>query len=246
MTTGRAVLGLATLVAVGLYTGTRGPGQVLVEEGWEKSSKNVVFAMCAVPIFMIGTWVLTSSGRRRGFTPFPTIGRILLMVATTLGPMTPIILTVTAAEPVQTTAIYVELGVAWLAGIAFLIWRRAGCFGYVLGVVLAPVLALAVLFAAIGWLVFYICCVAFWASRTSCWVGLFHPLLAPALSAILAVYFTIDAVITLNTGGVPTNLWLALTFGGAISTLLLAIIEHEMLRRRDGYSWRGGPEPITR
>ncbi|MGB3441071.1 MAG: hypothetical protein WBA97_20160 [Actinophytocola sp.] len=242
LATGRALLGMATLVAVGIYTGTRGPGQVLVEEGWEKSSKNVVFAMFAVPVFMIGTYLLTRPGHRGGFAWWPTVRRVLLMVVTTLGPMTPIILIATEAVPDQTTAFYVLFGVAWLVGIVFL-WRYFTFGAVVAGVLMAPFLAIAVFLIATAWLVVYLCFVAFWASRTCCWAGLFHPLLAPALSATVVGYFTVDALITRNTGGVPMDLWLWLTLGGLVSTLALVITEHEMLRRQDGYRWRGGPVP---
>jgi hypothetical protein len=71
-------------------------------------------------------------------------------------------------------------------------------------------------------------------------------LLAPALSAVVVGYFTVDALLAGDTGGVPLNLWLWLTFGGLISTLALVIAEHETLRRQDRLTWRGGPRPAVR
>jgi hypothetical protein len=239
LATGRALLGVATLMAVGVYTGTRGPGRVLVEEGWEKSSKNVVFALVAVPVFMIGTYALTRPGRRGDFRWWPTVRRNLLMVATTLGPMTPVILI--ATDTVPDDAFYLLFGVLWLVGVIAL-WRYFPFRAVVAGVLLAPVLAVVMFALALLWLVVYLCGVAFWASRTSCWAGLFHPLLAPALSAVVVGYFTVAALLGRDTGGVPLNLWLWLTFGGLITTLALVVAEHEKLRR-DGLTWRGGPGP---
>jgi hypothetical protein len=233
VTTARAVLGMLSLIAVGLYTGTRGPEQVLEDEGWGKTSLSVVIAVGLVPVLMIATFAATRGGHRRDFRLWPTIGRILLMAASTYAVMTPMILSGTGVVP-GTKGFLLVVAEMELIGILF-----AALSGFRGGTILLVGIVLGV-FTGLFWVISYVVSVVFWASRTSCWAGRFHPLLAPAVSAILVVYFTVVALIDQNTAGVPLDLWLVLTLSGLITTLALAITEHESLRRK-GYSWRSGP-----
>lgn len=235
LSTYRSVLGMLTLIAVGLYTGTRTPDQVLTEEGWDKTSLSVVIAVALVPAFMIGTFLLT----RRGFRQYrwwPTLWRIGMLAGSTYALMTPMILAATGVLPGSwgppVVAIEFEL-----IGLVVTVAARAGCGPVLLGLILGvPIGAL--------WLIGYILSAVFWANRTSCWAGRFHPLLAPTVSAVLVCYFTVAALAGHDTGGLSAALWLVLTWGGLITTLALAITEHETLRRREGYRWRGGPAPM--
>jgi hypothetical protein len=236
VTTARAVLGMLSLVAVGLYTGTRGPGQVLSEEGWDKTSLRVVIAVGLVPALMVGTYSVTRSGHRRSLRWGPTIWRILLMAASTYAVMTPIILSGMDVLPGAWGPLPVVAEMELIGLVAVVKSGARGgtilLFGILLGVV-----------TGFLWVVCYVLSVAFWASRTSCWAGKFHPLLAPAVSAVLVVYFTVIALIDQDTKGVPMDLWLVLTLGGLVTTLVLTITEHESLRRR-GYNWPVGPMPM--
>ncbi len=247
LATGRSVLGLTTLVLVAVYTGTQGPGEVLMEEGWEKSSKNVVLALAVVPAAMVALFAVTKSGHRRRFAWWPTVRKLALMVATTLGPMTPIILVATESLPVgvaRAVTIALVAG-AWLVGVVLLHRYFPTRVLLLAGILLAPFFATAMFLLAILWLVLYIGFVAFWASRTSCWAGLFHPLLAPAVSAFVVVYFTAQALLAGDTKGLPVTLWLWLTLGGLLTTLALATAEHEQLRR-EGHRWLLGPRAPAR
>jgi hypothetical protein len=236
VTTIRAVLGMISLIAVGLYTGTRGPGQVLSEEGWDKTSLSVVIAVGLVPALMAGTYSVTRSGHRRSLRWGPAIGRILLMAVSTYAVMTPIILSGMDVLPGAWGPALVVAEMELIGLVAVVMSGARGGTVFVLGVVLGVVTGFV-------WVVFYVLSVAFWASRTSCWAGKFHPLLAPAVSAVLVVYFTVVALIDQDTKGVPMDLWLLVTLGGLVTTLALAITEHESLRRR-GYRWRSGPTPV--
>lgn len=241
--TGRSLLGLATLVFVAAYTGTQEPGRVLVEEGWEKPAKNVVLALAIVPAAMILLFALTRGSHRGQFEWWPTIRKLALMVATTLGPMTPIILVATKSLPedVAVIGLYVVLGLCWVAGLV-LLYRYFPQRALIAGILTAPFFALAMFLLAVLWLVLYIGSVAFWASRTSCWSGAFHPLLAPAVATVVVVFFTTQALITADTKGLSATLWLCLTLGGLLTTLALAAAEHEQLRR-GGHRWLRGPSP---
>ena len=236
VTTARAVLGMLSLIAVGLYTGTRGPGQVLTEEGWDKTSLSVVIAVGLVPALMVGTYSVTRSGHRRSLRWGPTIWRILLMAASTYAVMTPIILSGMDIFPGAWGPLLAAAAMELIGLVAVVMSGARGGNIFVLGILLGVVTGFL-------WVIFYVLSVAFWASRTSCWAGKFHPLLAPAVSAVLVVYFTVVALIDQDTKGVPMDLWLVLTLGGLVTTLALAITEHESLRRR-GYSWRSGPTPM--
>jgi hypothetical protein len=236
VTTARAVLGMLSLIAVGLYTGTRGPGQVLTEEGWDKTSLSVVIAVGLVPALMVGTYSVTRSGHRRSLRWGPTIWRILLMAASTYAVMTPIILSGMDIFPGAWGPLLAAAEMELIGLVAVVMSGARGGTIFVLGILLGVVTGFL-------WVIFYVLSVAFWASRTSCWAGKFHPLLAPAVSAVLVVYFTVVALIDQDTKGVPMDLWLVLTLGGLVTTLALAITEHESLRRR-GYSWRSGPTPM--
>ncbi|MFI9810749.1 AEC family transporter [Saccharothrix variisporea] len=210
----RSLLGLVTVVVLG--AGDRTFWQALEEEAWQKASKNVVLAFFLVPVSMLVVYLLTERPRRRAFTLWPVARKLVLLAVTAYGLMAPIILVATGTIPRDWVDSVVDsLGVLKLPLGLFIL-------GYGL------------------WVAVYLGCTAFWASRTSCWSGEFHPLLAPTVTAVVVTTFTVVTLVENDTKGVDRDLWLFLTFGGLATTLALALAEYVRLRR-DGYRWRTGP-----
>lgn len=235
----RSVLGLLTLVVVGIYTGTRSADQVLTDEGWAKTAVNVTIAVGLVPLGMIVTFAATRRGFHRDFgwrRWLAPLWRIVIMAVTTYALMMPIILENMGGLPGLWGLLAVALEME-IIGIVFVARSTDNAALIIFGGVFLGWLV------GLAWMILYILFVAYWASRTSCWAGEFHRLLAPTVSAILVVATTIVALVGHDTQGVSMGLWLFLTLGGMITTLALAIAEHETLRRH-GYRWRYGPVPI--
>lgn len=217
LTIWRSVLGMATLIAVS--AATRPPLEVLEDEGWAKSTKSIAIALALVPALMIAVRV-ANRGRGTGLRWWPTVSRWLLMLATSFGLMTPIIL-------VATDVIRLEGMAEWAKGTG----------GWVL-LTGPPLIAFGVLLIAYGlWVAGYVLAVAAWAVRTSLWSGLFHPFLAPVTGGALVVITTVVQLVESDTKGLAHGVWLVLTLGGLVTTLALAAAEYATLRRM-GVTWR--------
>lgn len=97
----------------------------------------------------------------------------------------------------------------------------------------------------IVWWFIYIGCGIFWAVRTYCFVGEFHPLLSPTLTGItVTVLSTID-FIGGNSNGLPHGLWLTIILVGLGTTLILAVAEYWKLVKI-GFGWRTGAVQVPR
>ncbi|MGW0893763.1 hypothetical protein [Saccharopolyspora sp. NPDC002578] len=101
-------------------------------------------------------------------------------------------------------------------------------------------------FLFVGWLAGYALCFVYWAARTAMWTSDVHPLLAPVISAALAVTMTgIEFVGRWTTAQdpVPDELSYALNLCGLVTTLALAFVEYRHLRGT-GIGWLTGPDPL--
>jgi hypothetical protein len=254
--TARSLLGMLTVGAVSIETGSQNAYGVL-SETWVKTLYNVVLAGCLLPVSMVLVLALTKSGYRKDLRWWPVLGRVGLMIGTAWIPLFGILdlmiqIVVPAIQNVPRGSMTAGLAALtmWVSGGVIIFLAVRGHLSRVVTVIAAVVIGpfLGVfLFSLLLWsplLIWlaYFSCVAFWASRTCCWVGLFHPLLTPPLSAAIVTTFTVVSLVNADTEGVPVTLWLWLTFGGLASTLALATAEWVQLRRQ-GYRFLYGPEP---
>lgn len=212
----RAVLGLSTLLVLG--RGERGVVETLNEEGWEKAAATVIIALAIVPAAILVLRLRTHHEFRGELRLRPVVVKIVLLASTCYATMTPIILTVQGD---------------WLDAL-----RPTDPPGALISVLLG--------FASIAyalWVACYVCCAAWWAVRSSCFIGEYHPLLGPAVTTVVVTTATAISLIRFDTNGVPTADWLILTLGGPVTTFVLVVIEYRMLRAR-GITWRTGPHPL--
>ena len=211
----RSVLGLLTLLALG--RGDRSVEDTLNEEGWQKAVTTVTIALVAVPIAIVALYLRTHREFRPQLRLHSVVTRIVLLLLTSFGAMAPIILLVQHTNDLDLTpTTAVEALIALPIGI------------------------LAIAYAL--WVAVYICCAAWWAVRSSCFVGDYHPLLGPTVTTVVVITATAISLIQFDTNGVPASDWLILTLGGLPATLVLAAIEYRMLHTRR-ITWRTGPHP---
>ncbi|MEU4768978.1 hypothetical protein AB0H12_37595 [Actinosynnema sp. NPDC023794] len=211
----RSVLGLLTLIVLG--RGDRGVVDTLNEDGWGKTVENVIIALAIVPVAVLLLYLRTHREPRAGLRLRPVIGKIALLLLTTFGAMAPIVLVVT--NDLFDTLKPTDFGTAVLA-----------LFGGLLAIAYAL------------WVAVYVGCAAWWAVRGSCFIGEFHPLLGPAVTTAVVVTATAVELVEADTNGVSDPVWLTLTLGGLVTTLVLAAVEYSMLRARR-IGWRTGPRP---
>lgn len=261
----RSLLGVLVVVAVNLYVGSREVDDMLNDELWAKTVYNTLLAGGLLPVAMILVFVVTRREHRKELAWWPVVRSVGLMLLTAVVPMLGIVFVAKSVSGVGAVEFHSDSPAALAIAGALLVAgavlvhktaRRLGASGpaaLVVALCLAPPVAPPLLFLLLLLLlllvvtpvvvvVVYVSCVAFWASRTCCWVGLLHPLLAPPLSAVVVTSLTIVSLVDLDTNGVPVTLWLWLTFGGLASTLALAVAEWVLLRRK-GHRLRHGPKP---
>lgn len=190
--------------------GVRAPTDVLYEEGVDKAWMNTLYGFCAVPVAMVGMYFLTDPRYRGDFDFKRTVLRLVGLLGTIALPM--VLLFVIGFFPDPD---------AWFTGDT------------------NPVVKYSVIVAVL-WFAVYFLVVAYWAGRTYFWVGDFHPLLGPAVTALMVVVLTAISVLVADTKGLDWNVWLVLQLGGLSTTLVLATWEYR-LHRRDGVGWRTGP-----
>lgn len=178
----------------------------------------MIIALCAIPVAVVVVHRLTRAPFRPELRLGRLVGRVVLLLVTTFGLMTPIILAVrlTAGRaPEPSDVLQALLGlVITLVAIAYGLWAGA-----------------------------YVLSAALLALRSSCFVGDYHPLLGPAVTAAVVTTTTAITLIGFDTHGVGVDLWLVLTLGGLVTTIALAAAEHHLLRARHGIGWRTGPLP---
>lgn len=190
--------------------GVRAPTDVLYDEGVDKAWMNTLYGFCAVPVAMVGMYFLTDP-RHRGELAFrPTIRRLAGLLGTIALPMVLLFVIGFFPEPE-----------AWFDGDTNPVVK------YSVGI-------------AVLWFAGYFVAVAYWAGRTYFWVGDFHPLLGPSVTALMVVALTAISVLSADTKGLAWDVWLGLQAGGLFTTLVLAVWEYR-LYRRDGVGWRTGP-----
>jgi hypothetical protein len=214
----RSVFGLATLLILG--RGDRSVKGTLDQEGWEKPVITVTISLAIVPVAMAVLYLRTHRGSRPRLRLRPVVTKLILLVLTTFGAMAPIILSV------QHPGLFPPHSGSAHTITEALIPAFGGLLALIYGL----------------WAAIYVCCATWWAVRSSCFIGEYHPLLGPAVTAVVVTATTAAALIQSNTQGVSTHLWLVLTLGGACITLGLSAIEYYKLRARH-INWRTGPEP---
>lgn len=102
------------------------------------------------------------------------------------------------------------------------------------------VLLILLIVIALLWYLVYLLCVLYWAGRTYCWIGEFHPLLAPTVTAIVVSGITMLDLAALDTKGLALDVWLVITLSGLVSTVWLAVAEYRQIRD-ENVGWRTGP-----
>jgi hypothetical protein len=95
---------------------------------------------------------------------------------------------------------------------------------------------------ALLWWPVYLLCGIYWAGRTYCWIGEFHPLLAPTVTAIMTTVLATLDLASMDTKGLPRDVWLGITLSGLVSTLWLATAEYRKIVQME-VGWRTGPNP---
>lgn len=106
-------------------------------------------------------------------------------------------------------------------------------------------LADTLILALVVWWIVYMACGVFWAVRSYCFVGEFHPLLAPTLTGVTAIGLAVRDLVEGDTNGLAHDVWLTLILCGLATTLILATAEYWQLVRL-GVGWRTGPQPVPR
>lgn len=210
----RSILGLITMIVLG--SGDRGVFGTVNEEGWGKAVTTVTISLCVLPAAVVVVYLLTEPAFRPDLKLGRLAVRVFLLLVTTFGLMAPII-------------VFVQQVV-----------EKGGEPGN-------PLLRLLIGLAAILYMIWvgpYLLCAVLLAVRTSCFVGDYHPLLGPAVTAVVVTVATAITFIGFDTHGVEVGLWLVLTFGGLATTLGVAAAEYFLLRARHRIGWRTGPQPV--
>lgn len=207
----RSLIGLATTVLVSIDV--RPVSDVVVDDTGTNVIRNAILGLLAVPASMLLVYFLTHREARRELRFLPVFGRVALLITTVFMPVYLITeyLMDTDLPFTHDTEITVVNSVGTILMLGLLLWWPP-----------------------------YMLSAIYWAGRTYCWVGEFHPLLAPTVTAGMTTVLTIIDVAAWKSNGLPVNTWLTLVVTGAITTLILAAVEYVKLVRR-GVGWRTGP-----
>jgi hypothetical protein len=209
----RSLLGLATTVFVSIDT--RPVSDVVVDDAGTNVLRNALLGLLAVPVSMLAVYFLTQRQYRAELGFRRVIGRLALFLTTVLLPVVLITEFLIGKDlPFENAT---EVNVVNVVGVLLL-----------LGLLL--------------WWPVYMLCGIYWAGRTYCWIGEFHPLLAPSVTAGMTTVLAVIGLVEMDTNGLAPEVWLTLTLGGVVTTLILATAEYVQLVRA-GIGWRTGPNP---
>ncbi|GAA4426683.1 hypothetical protein ACFQV2_23715 [Actinokineospora soli] len=219
LATARSVLGLLTLLVLG--RGDRGVYETLDEEGWVKATITILIGLVVVPVAVVVLRVGTRPGFRSELRSRPVVTKVVLLLLTSAATMAPIILSARNG--------WLE---SWLDDLR----AAPGPFA----VLVLPVVVTAL--SSVVWVALFVGNAAWWAVRTTCFVGDYHPLLGPAVTAVVVGVATAVSLVQAETHGLSGTTWLVLTLGGPVTTFVLVAVEYALLRAR-GIGWRTGPNP---
>jgi hypothetical protein len=94
------------------------------------------------------------------------------------------------------------------------------------------------------WWMIYVPCAAYWTARTVMWIGAVHPMLAPIGATLLVAVILSGNLTGYKADEVPSDVWLAMSLTGLVTTSVLAAFEIRHLRR-SGVGLRNGTPTTT-
>lgn len=194
---------------------TRPAYDVAVNDPAAKAVLNGVLSLLAVPVSILVVYLLTRQAFRGELRPLRSLTKLAVFGATVVLPVIMFNLFLVGERIPYDEMNPLAILLTWVAVTLIGVWY------------------LLYLFFAI-----------YWAARTFCWIGEFHPLLAPSVAAILAALVTVLDLVAFDTKGLTADVWLVLTIGGLITTSALAYAEYRALRTA-GVRWRTGPRPAA-